>query len=44
MKIAEPNKCLGYERYRIGEVNENQLSKGAKELYDIVREKYSYLK
>ena len=44
LKIAEPNKCLGYERYKIGEVNENELSNGAKELYRIVSKKYSYLK
>ena len=44
LKIAEPNKCLGYERYKIGEVNENELSNGARELYNIVCEKYSYLK
>ncbi len=44
LKIAEPNKCLGYERYKIGEVDENELSNGAKELYRIVSDKYSYLK
>ncbi len=44
LKIAEPNKCLGYERYKIGEVDENELSNGAKELYRIVSEKYNYLK
>ena len=44
LKIEEPNKCLGYERYKIGEVDENELSKGARELYNIVSEKYSYLK
>lgn len=44
LKIAEPNKCLGYERYEIGEVDENELSNGAKELYRIVSDKYSYLK
>ena len=44
LKIAEPDKCLGYERYKIGEVDENELSNGAKELYRIVSEKYSYLK
>lgn len=44
LRIAEPNKCLGYERYKIGEVNETELSNGARELYSIVREKYSYLK
>lgn len=44
LKIEEPNKCLGYERYKIGEVNEDELSKGAKELYHIVSEKYCYLK
>lgn len=44
LKIEEPNKCLGYERYKIGEVNENELSNGAKEIYDIVSKKYSYLK
>lgn len=44
LKIAEPEKCLGYERYKIGEVNENELSNGAKELYKIVSEKYDYLR
>ena len=44
LKIEEPEKCLGYERYKIGEVNENELSNGAKELYKIVSEKYNYLK
>ena len=44
LKIAEPNKCLGYERYKIGEVDKNELSNGARELYNIVSEKYSYLK
>ena len=44
LKIAEPNKCLGYERYKIGEVNKDELSNGARELYNIVSEKYSYLK
>lgn len=44
LKIAEPNKCLGYERYKIGEVDENELSNGARELYRIVSERYSYLK
>ena len=44
LKIAEPDKCLGYERYKIGEVDENELSNGAKEVYKIVSEKYYYLK
>lgn len=44
LKIEEPNKCLGYERYKIGEVDENELSNGARELYKIVSKKYSYLK
>lgn len=44
LRIAEPNKCLGYERYKIGEVDENELSNGAKELYRIICKKYSYLK
>lgn len=43
LKVAEPNKCLGYERYKIGEVDENELSNGAKELYTIVSEKYKNL-
>lgn len=43
LQIAEPNKCLGYEKYKIGEVDENELSNGARELYNIVSEKYSYL-
>lgn len=44
LKIAEPDKCLGYERYKIGEVDENELSNGAKELYRIISNKYNYLK
>ena len=44
LTIAEPDKCLGYERYKIGEVDEKELSNGAKELYKIVSEKYSDLK
>lgn len=41
LEIAEPDKCLGYERYKIGEVDETELSNGAKEIYNIVSEKYS---
>lgn len=44
LKIEEPDKCLGYERYRIGEVDEKELSNGAKEIYRIVSRKYDYLK
>lgn len=44
LKIAEPDKCLGYERYKIGEVDEKELSNGAKEIYRIVSKKYDYLK
>lgn len=44
LKIAEPNKCLGYEKYKIGEVDEKELSNGAKEIYRIICKKYSYLK
>lgn len=44
LKITEPDKCLGYEKYKIGEVDENELSKGAKELYKIISTKYSNLK
>ena len=44
LTIAEPDKCLGYERYKIGEVDEKELSKGAKEIYNIVSEKYNDLK
>lgn len=44
LKIVEPDKCLGYERYKIGEVDEKELSNGAKELYKIVSEKYNDLK
>lgn len=40
LEIAEPTKCLGYERYKIGEVDEDELSNGARELYKIVCEKY----
>ncbi len=43
LKIEEPNKCLGYEKYKIGEVDEDELSIGAKEIYKIVSKKYSYL-
>lgn len=38
LKIAEPNKCLGYERYKIGEVDENELSNGAKEMIWLSKE------
>ena len=44
LTIAELDKCLGYERYKIGEVDERELSNGAKELYKIVSEKYNDLK
>lgn len=44
LRITEPNKCLGYERYKIGEVDENELSNGTKEIYRIVSKKYNYLK
>ena len=44
LTIAEPDKCLGYERYKIGEVDERELSNGAKELYKIISEKYNELK
>ena len=40
LKIAEPDKCIGYERYKMGEVDETELSRGAKEIYHIVCEKY----
>ncbi len=40
LEIAEPDKNLGYERYQIGEVDEQELSAGARELYEIVKEKY----
>ena len=41
LEITEPDKCVGYERYKIGEVDETELSNGAKEIYKIVSEKYS---
>jgi len=41
LEIAEPDKCIRYERYKIGEVDETELSNGAKEIYGIVSEKYS---
>ena len=44
LEIAEPDKCLGYERYKIVEVDEKELSNGAKELYKIVSEKYNDLR
>lgn len=44
LKIEEPDKCLGYERWKIGEVEEEELSNGAKEIYHIVGERYSDLK
>lgn len=44
LKIEEPDKCLGYERYKIGEVDENELSSGAREIYKIVSSKYYYLR
>ena len=44
LQIAEPTKNLGYERYKIGEVDEKELSNGAKELYGIIKEQYYNLK
>ncbi|MCI8621532.1 MAG: NUDIX hydrolase [Clostridia bacterium] len=44
LEIKEPDKCLGYERYKIGEVDENELSNGAREIYRIVSRKYEYLR
>ena len=44
VQIAEPTKNLGYERYKIGEVDEKELSNGAKELYGIIKEQYYNLK
>lgn len=43
LKIKEPDKCLGYERYKIGQVDENELSSGAREIYRIVSKKYNHL-
>lgn len=40
LNISEPNKCLGYERYRIGEVDKAELSNGTREIYEIVSKKY----
>lgn len=44
LKIEEPDKCLGYERYKIGEADESELSNGAREIYRIVSRKYEYLR
>lgn len=40
LQIAEPNKCLGYERYQIGQIEEKELSKGACEIYQIIKKYY----
>ena len=40
IKIDSADKCIGYERYKMGEVDETELSRGAKEIYHIVCEKY----
>lgn len=39
LKIMEPEKNLGFERYKIGELDENELSSAAKKLYNILRER-----
>lgn len=43
-QITEPTKCLGYERHKIGEVDVNELSHGAREIYEIISKKYEFLK
>ena len=44
LKVMEPSKNLGYERYKIDEVNTKELSNGAKEIFSIVSQKYSSFK
>lgn len=42
LQITEPEKNLGYERYKNGELDEAELSKGARELYQFIKEKYNF--
>jgi len=42
LQITEPEKNLGYERYKKGELDEAELSKGARELYQFIKEKYNF--
>ena len=39
LQIMEPTKNLGYERYQIEEVNEEELSIAAQKLFKILKEK-----
>lgn len=39
LQIMEPEKNLGFEKYRIGELDENELSSAAKKLYSILKER-----
>ncbi|MDE5830324.1 MAG: NUDIX hydrolase [Clostridia bacterium] len=39
LQIMEPDKNLGYERYKIGEVDEDELSTAARKLYSILKER-----
>ena len=41
LEVSEPTKNLGYEKYKIGDIDEKELSNGAKELYNIVKERYT---
>lgn len=38
LEIAEPDKNLGYERYVLNDVDENELSIAAKKFYQIMKE------
>lgn len=38
LEVAEPDKNLGYERYDLNNVDENELSIAAKKFYQIMRE------
>ena len=39
LEIAEPDKNLGYEKYALDDVDENELSVATKEFYQIMKEK-----
>ena len=40
LQILEPTKNLGYEKYKMGEVNEEELSVAARKFYGIMKERF----
>ena len=43
LEVAEPDKNLGYERYVLNDVDENELSIAAKKFYQIMKENRKHI-